>query len=157
MSKYIHILTHTHTHTPSLSSIHLHLRHASSAKLHTEDRLPHASAPREMCHRVASCSLQAQCTFGLTVIQSILPYCCQIRWCTSQNKAPHICVCVCGADVVERKNCVEMSPKHTPNIHYCSKVWDHPDNFVSSMKNHTFIFQMNIKYSQDIDKVRNND
>jgi len=43
------------------------------------------------------------------------------------------------------------------HVHYRSKVWDHPDNFVSSMKNHTFIYQMNIKYSQDIDKVRNND
>jgi len=42
-------------------------------------------------------------------------------------------------------------------IHFRSKVWDHPDNFVSSMKNHTFIDQMNIKWSQDIDKVRNND
>jgi len=42
-------------------------------------------------------------------------------------------------------------------IYYRSKVWDHPDNFVSSMKIHTFIHQMNIKYSQDIDKVRNND
>jgi len=24
-------------------------------------------------------------------------------------------------------------------IHYRSKVWDHPDNFVSSMKNHTYL------------------
>jgi len=40
-------------------------------------------------------------------------------------------------------------------IHHCSKVW------VFSMKTHTFIYQMNckmiIKYSQDIDTVRNND
>jgi len=47
------------------------------------------------------------------------------------------------------------------NLHYRSKVWGHPDNFVSSMKTHTFIYQMNWKfhrtYSQDIDKVRNND
>src|SRR4029434_7746571 len=47
------------------------------------------------------------------------------------------------------------------NIHYRSKVWRHPDNFVFSMKTHTFIYQMsckmNRKYSQDIDKVRNND
>jgi len=38
-------------------------------------------------------------------------------------------------------------------IHYRSKVWDHPDNFVSSMKNHTFIYQMNVEYSQDIDMI----
>ena len=47
------------------------------------------------------------------------------------------------------------------HIHYHSKVWGHPDNFVFSMKAHTFIYQMsckmNRKYSQDIDKVRNND
>ena len=47
------------------------------------------------------------------------------------------------------------------SIHYRSKVWGHPDNFVFSMKTHTFIYQMsckmNRKYSQDIDKVRNND
>jgi len=46
-------------------------------------------------------------------------------------------------------------------IHHRSKVWGHPDNFVFSMKTHTFIYQMsckmNIKCSQDIDKVRNND
>jgi len=29
------------------------------------------------------------------------------------------------------------------NIHYRSKVWGHPDNFVSYMKSHTFISQMN--------------
>jgi len=43
----------------------------------------------------------------------------------------------------------------------CSKVWGHPDNFVFSMKTHTFIYQMkckmNRKYSQDFDNVRNND
>src|SRR4029434_2397474 len=47
------------------------------------------------------------------------------------------------------------------HIHYRSKVWGHPDNFVFSMKTHTFMYQMsckmNSKYSQDIDKVRNND
>jgi len=46
-------------------------------------------------------------------------------------------------------------------VHYRSKVWDHPENFVFSMKTHTFIYQMSCKmyrkYSQDIDKVRNND
>jgi len=46
-------------------------------------------------------------------------------------------------------------------MHYRSKVWGHPDNVVFSMKTLTFIYQMNykmnIKYSQDIDKVRNND
>ena len=46
-------------------------------------------------------------------------------------------------------------------IHYLSKVWGHPDNFMISMKTHTFIHQMsckmNRKYSQDIDEVRNND
>ena len=46
------------------------------------------------------------------------------------------------------------------DIHYHSKVWDHPDNFMFSMRTHTFIHQMsckmNIKYSQDIDDVRNN-
>ena len=51
--------------------------------------------------------------------------------------------------------------KVTQNIHYRSKVWGHPDNFVFSMKTHTFIYQMsckmNRKYSQDIDEVRNND
>jgi len=57
----------------------------------------------------------------------------------------------------------EESFLHTEEvyIHYRSKVWGHPDNFVSSMKTHTFIYQMNWTfhrtYSQDIDKVRNND
>jgi len=45
-------------------------------------------------------------------------------------------------------------------IHYRSKVWGHPDNFVLSMKTHNFIYQMNCKmnrkYTQDIDKVKNN-
>jgi len=41
--------------------------------------------------------------------------------------------------------------------HYRSKVMGHPDNLVFSMKTHTFIYQMKRKYSQDIDKVRNND
>ena len=44
-------------------------------------------------------------------------------------------------------------------VHYRSKVWGHPDNFMFSMKTHTFIHQMsckmNRKYSQDIDEVRN--
>jgi len=47
------------------------------------------------------------------------------------------------------------------NVHYRSKVRGHADNFVFSMKTHTFIYQMNskmkIKYSQYIEKVRNND
>ena len=47
------------------------------------------------------------------------------------------------------------------HIHYRSKVWGQPDNFMFSMKTHTLIHQMsckiNIKYSQDIDEVRNND
>jgi len=42
-----------------------------------------------------------------------------------------------------------------------SKVWGHPENVAFSMKTLTFIGQMNckmnIKYSQDIDTVRNND
>ena len=46
------------------------------------------------------------------------------------------------------------------HIHYRSKVWGHPDNFMFFMKTQTFIHQMsckiNRKYSQDIDKVRNN-
>jgi len=42
-------------------------------------------------------------------------------------------------------------------VHYRSEVWGHPDNLVFSMKTHTLIYQMNIKYSQDIEKVRNND
>jgi len=46
-------------------------------------------------------------------------------------------------------------------IHYGSKVWGHADNLVFSMKTHTFIYQMNfkinIKSSQDIDEVINND
>ena len=44
-------------------------------------------------------------------------------------------------------------------VHYRSKVWGHPDNFMFSMKTHTFIHQMsckiNRKYSQDIEEVRN--
>jgi len=48
-------------------------------------------------------------------------------------------------------------PCFSLKIHYRWKVWGHPDNFASSMKNHTFIYQMNIKCSQDIEKVRNND
>ena len=46
------------------------------------------------------------------------------------------------------------------DIHSRSKVWGLPDNFMFSMKIHTFIHQMsrkmNRKYSQDIDEVRNN-
>jgi len=46
-------------------------------------------------------------------------------------------------------------------LHYCSKVCGHPDNFVFSMKTHNFIHQinynMNIKSSQDMDEVKNND
>jgi len=41
------------------------------------------------------------------------------------------------------------------------KVWGHPDNSVFSMKTLTFIcqinFKMNIKFSQDIEEVINND
>ena len=43
------------------------------------------------------------------------------------------------------------------HLHYRSKVWGHPDNVMFSMKSHAFIYQMNRKYSQDIDMVRNND
>jgi len=46
---------------------------------------------------------------------------------------------------------------HYENIHHRSKVWGHPDSFVFSMKTHTFIYQLNRKYSKDINKVRNND
>jgi len=63
----------------------------------------------------------------------------------------------CETAVLDRVGCVWGQIY----IHYRSKVWDHPDNFVFSMKTHTFIFQMSCKmyrkYSQDIDKVRNND
>ena len=48
-----------------------------------------------------------------------------------------------------------------PALHYRSKVWGHPDNFMVSTRTHTFIhemsYKMNRKYSQDIDKVRNKD
>jgi len=46
-------------------------------------------------------------------------------------------------------------------IHYRLKVWGHPENVLFSMNTLTFIhqinFKINLKYSQDIDKVRNND
>jgi len=46
-------------------------------------------------------------------------------------------------------------------LHYRSKVWGHTDNLIFSIKTHTFIYEMNckmnIKYSQDIGKVKNND
>jgi len=42
------------------------------------------------------------------------------------------------------------------NIHDCSKVWGHSNNLLFSMKSLTFIYYMNRKYSQDIDKFRNN-
>jgi len=35
------------------------------------------------------------------------------------------------------------------NIHYRSKVWGHPDNFVFSMKTHTFIYKMNCKMNRE--------
>jgi len=54
-----------------------------------------------------------------------------------------------------------ISVKVSVDIHYRSKVWGHPDNFVFSMRTHTFIYQMSCKMyrkcSQDIDKVGNND
>ena len=36
----------------------------------------------------------------------------------------------------------------TVYIHYRSKVWGHPDNFVFSMKTHTFIYQMSCKMNR---------
>jgi len=54
----------------------------------------------------------------------------------------------------------EWMQKCSAHRHDRSKVWGHPHNLVFSMKTHTFIHQincnMNRKYSQDIDKVRNN-
>jgi len=33
----------------------------------------------------------------------------------------------------------ESFKTQTPDIHYRSKVWGHPDNFVSSMKTHFYL------------------
>jgi len=56
------------------------------------------------------------------------------------------------------KKCIEPWGEKS---HDRSKVWGHPDKFEFSMKMYTFIYQINCKnnrkYSQDIDKVRNND
>jgi len=61
-------------------------------------------------------------------------------------------VCHCNEATERRVTALTRQGKAPPEyiyiyiyiyIHYRSNVWGHPDNFVSSMKTHTFIYQMN--------------
>jgi len=81
------------------------------------------------------------------------------------SKEMHVTIAVSGGVCSADKQQTSVIAPQTADlrkcfiyIHYRSKVWGHPDNFVSSMKTHFYLSnKLNRKCSQDIDEVRNND
>jgi len=123
--------THTHTHTHAFTHTHTHsLTHRHRLSVHVSELSFFAD-----CHAFPSSLVKALYIYIYIHIYTFI----YIYKCIYIYRYIYISI----------------------YTHYCSKVWCHPDNLVFSMKTHTFIYQINckinIKSSQDIDEVINND